>query len=109
MRGEQSQIFDLIIVGKERKARLEDGYHDAGYRSGWQVLSNSATAFAAAFVWNSAFAPGSIHTKITMFFGLNLQTMLRLDKPIEYDGSWCPMSTVVGGGWSRFLVLTALG
>jgi len=50
MRGEQCQIFDLIIVGKERKARLEDGYHDAGYRSGWQVLSNSATAFAAAFV-----------------------------------------------------------
>ncbi|KAG8899913.1 hypothetical protein FRC00_000683 [Tulasnella sp. 408] len=49
-------------VGKERKASLEEGHMEAGYRDGWQVLSNSFTALIASTLWSILFAPDSIHS-----------------------------------------------
>ncbi|KIY68167.1 DUF92-domain-containing protein [Cylindrobasidium torrendii FP15055 ss-10] len=37
--------------GAQRKQKLEEGEAE-GYRSGWQVLSNSASALACAIAWN---------------------------------------------------------
>ncbi|GLB42777.1 putative integral membrane protein DUF92 [Lyophyllum shimeji] len=50
--------------GKERKRRLEEGYVDAGYRTGWQVLCNSCWAVMAVTLWNAIHVPGSIHSAI---------------------------------------------
>ncbi|KAF5348292.1 hypothetical protein D9756_010515 [Leucocoprinus leucothites] len=46
--------------GKQRKAKLEPGYHEAGYRTGWQVLSNSAAGIVVAVLWNGMFVPDSV-------------------------------------------------
>ncbi|EKM77260.1 hypothetical protein AGABI1DRAFT_115410 [Agaricus bisporus var. burnettii JB137-S8] len=71
--------------GKQRKAKLEEGYQEAGYRSGWQVLCNSVCGVAAAVMWNAMFG-------------------------VEYDSSkWCPLDREVGNGWSRMLLFVALG
>ena len=101
----------LIVDGKKRKAQIEDGYQEAGYRSGWQVLCNSASGFVAAFLWNAAFVPTSIHARIANFVGVDISAMvLRLDIRIVYDNQeWCPLSRTVANGWSRTLVLSVLG
>ncbi|KAF8966823.1 integral membrane protein DUF92-domain-containing protein [Flammula alnicola] len=99
--------------GKKRKAQLEDGYQEAGYRTGWQVLCNSASAFVAAFLWNAAFEPTSIHAAIANVVGINVRTsLLHLKYPVIYDRSvdgWCPLSGAIANGWSRALVLASLG
>jgi len=103
----------LLVDGKKRKAQLEDGYQEAGYRTGWQVLCNSASGFVAAFLWNAAFVPTSIHARVADIVGVDVSaTVLQLQMGIVYDGSekgWCPLSRTVASGWSRTLVLCVLG
>ena len=102
--------FSKHTVGKDRKARLEDGYHEGGYRSGWQVLSNSFTAFLAAFVWNAAFVPWTIHAFLGKMIRIDVaRRVFRLSEDVIYDGTWCPLSTGVANDWSRILIFTALG
>ncbi|KAI6017853.1 integral membrane protein DUF92-domain-containing protein [Pisolithus marmoratus] len=55
-------VFYLLATqatkyGNKRKAQLEEGFQDAGYRTGWQVLCNSTAAFVAAIVWSMTFTP----------------------------------------------------
>ncbi|KAJ2914393.1 hypothetical protein MD484_g6020, partial [Candolleomyces efflorescens] len=98
--------------GKKRKARLEDGYHEAGYRNGWQVLSNSAPALCAAFLWNAIFVPSSVHARIATSLGLNLPELLSLTEIPTYDRSpkgWCPLDVTVSNGYSRLFVFAVLG
>lgn len=95
--------------GKEKKTKLEESYQEGGYRTGWQVLSNSAAAVAAAFTWNSVFVPGSIHANMATILGLHTGKMLGLTNPMIYDGAWCPLDASISNGWSRALVLAALG
>ncbi|RDB22359.1 Protein PGR [Hypsizygus marmoreus] len=83
--------------GKQRKAKMEEGYVEAGYRTGWQVLCNSAWAVGAATLWNAIYVPGSIHAAIVR--GLSGRV---------YDGNeWCAVE--YGNGWSRGLVFAVLG
>ncbi|KIK71196.1 hypothetical protein GYMLUDRAFT_235552 [Collybiopsis luxurians FD-317 M1] len=104
-------------VGKQRKARVEDSYHEAGNRSAWQVLSNSFAAFIACVLWNALFSPRSLQA---FFFSLlgpgfeaGLLTTLGLkgNTVPEYgDGSaWCPIDQEVAGGWSRVFMFATLG
>jgi hypothetical protein len=106
-------LYFSIVDGKKRKAQIEDGYQEGGYRSSWQVLCNSASGFVAAFLWNAAFVPTSIHARIADLVGVDVSaTVLQLQKGIVYDGSengWCPLSRTVANGWSRTLVLGVLG
>lgn len=99
--------------GKKQKARLEDGYHEAGYRNGWQVLSNSAAAVTAAFLWNAIFVPSSIHARIAHSLGLNVPEALNLASTIPtYDRSptgWCPLEVKVSDGYSKLLMFAVLG
>lgn len=99
------------IDGKDKKARLEDGYHEGGYRSGWQVLSNSVSALAAACLWNAAFAPTSPHARIVSWLGVDVSRMiLEIDHPEIYNPqNWCPLSGSINEGWSRMLVFASLG
>ncbi|PPQ67606.1 hypothetical protein CVT26_006816 [Gymnopilus dilepis] len=100
--------------GKSKKALLEDGYQEAGYRSGWQVLSNSASALVASFVWNAVFAPKSVQAAIADLLGIDVgYRLLGLKTPVRaYDTSdrgWCPLDGSVADGWSRALMLASLG
>lgn len=97
----------LDIDGKKRKATLEEGYQSAGYRTGWQVLSNSVGAVAAATLWNVLFAPKSLHGMAADFmFGAD-----NVGRNGEIYGAWnwCPADRDVGFGMSRALVFAALG
>lgn len=105
-------IADHLPDGKKQKARLEDGYQEAGYRSGWQVLSNSAAAVAAAFLWNAIFVPSSIQARLSRNLGLNVPELLNLGRVPTYDRGptgWCPTDVAVSDGLSRLLVFAALG
>ncbi|THU94818.1 hypothetical protein K435DRAFT_756217 [Dendrothele bispora CBS 962.96] len=101
--------------GKQKKAQLEDGYHEAGYRTGWQVLSNSSSAFIACLAWNILFSDTSLQASLPRFFGFNLKSnlssLLKINLPIpDYeDSQWCPLDASVAGGWSRVLVLATMG
>lgn len=93
---------------------MEEGYQEAGYRSGWQVLCNSASALVASFLWNATFAPRSIQAAFTRtLLGVDVgHSVLGLKKPVAYDRSsegWCPTSTTVSNGWSRALLFATLG
>lgn len=91
------------IDGKQRKAKLEDGYHEAGYRTGWQVLCNSASGVAAAIVWNALFVPESAQAWI-------VSRVVSVDAGVVYsETGWCPLDRKIAGGWSRALVFAALG
>jgi len=90
--------------GKERKARLEDGYQEAGYRSGWQVLCNSLGAVVAAILWNAAFSPQSFQARLVRRW-----ISVNVGEGIVADGSWCVLSGKVGNGWSRRFMFAALG
>ncbi|PFH49170.1 hypothetical protein AMATHDRAFT_63658 [Amanita thiersii Skay4041] len=91
--------------GKQQKARLEEGYHEAGYRNGWQVLCNSAFAFVATSVWNVYYVPGSPHAWVAELVGFTPR-----NNGITYrPDSWCPTDGQVSGGWSRVLVFIVLG
>ena len=103
-------IFLTYLDGKDRKARLEDGYHEGGYRSGWQVLSNSASALVAACLWNGAFAPNSIHARILNWLGVDINSILGTNHFETYNPeSWCLLSGSINEGWSRMLIFASLG
>ncbi|KAF9554230.1 hypothetical protein CPC08DRAFT_696892 [Agrocybe pediades] len=92
--------------GKKRKALLEDGYQEAGYRSGWQVVCNSATALIASLLWNVVFEPLSVQAIAAHILGIEAGRMLA--EPPS-DRSWCPLSTNISNGWSRTLMFVSLG
>ena len=102
--------FFTYLDGKTRKARLEDGYHEAGYRSGWQVLSNSASALVTACLWNAAFAPNSIQARILNWLGVDIISILGINHLETYSPeSWCLLSRSINEGWSRILIFASLG
>ncbi|TCD62511.1 hypothetical protein EIP91_006785 [Steccherinum ochraceum] len=91
-------------VGKERKARLEEGHQEAGYRNWEQVLCNSFSAFVASVLWTMSFAPDSMVTR--------LLSSLAPHKGSVYDSAeWCAVSIspAGSGSWSRALVFVCLG
>ncbi|KAK7061949.1 integral membrane family protein [Favolaschia claudopus] len=91
--------------GKQKKAKLEAGYHDYGNRSGWQVLSNSFSAAVACAVWNVLFDARGVHAWGSL-------TAMKLPSNIARTYAsdvWCPASTTIGEGWSRALLFAALG
>jgi len=90
------------VDGKKRKALLEDGYQEAGYRSGWQVLCNSAAALVASFLWNANFVPTSVQAAIA-------RLIFSPREPKPFDNSWCPLSPTVFYGSSRTLMFVSLG
>ncbi|KAF7355540.1 Integral membrane family protein [Mycena sanguinolenta] len=92
--------------GKQRKAKLEAGYHDSGYRSGWQVLSNSFSAAVAASAWNILFDPRGVHAWV--WGALTAGATSTIAQTYTSD-AWCPSSNDVGNGWSRALLFAALG
>ncbi|KAH8100384.1 integral membrane protein DUF92-domain-containing protein [Cristinia sonorae] len=85
-------------VGKELKAKLEEGHQEAGYRNWSQVLCNSFSAFVASVLWTASYVPESL-----------LSSMLSSVVP-HGDGynseEWCAVSQT---GWSRTLVFVSLG
>ncbi|KIL60024.1 hypothetical protein M378DRAFT_956113 [Amanita muscaria Koide BX008] len=91
--------------GKKRKTQLEQEYHEAGYRSGWQVLCNSLSALVAVTLWNAYFVPGSIHGLLVKGIGFKVPT----SGPIYGAGAWCPTERTIGSGLSRFLFFAVLG
>ncbi|KAK7047290.1 hypothetical protein VNI00_006521 [Paramarasmius palmivorus] len=97
--------------GKKIKAQLEDGYHEAGYRTGWQVMSNGFSAVIASVLWNILFSSSSIHAHIASQLGVRSSISQFLDVPNpEYDpNEWCPIDTHVANGWSRALIYATLG
>ncbi|KAG6917219.1 hypothetical protein DXG01_003424 [Tephrocybe rancida] len=88
-------------VGKDRKSRLEEGYVDAGYRTGWQVLSNSVWAVLAVTLWNATHVQWSVHALALRFVGLHL------DGRVFAPGEWC--ATRSGSRWLVFVVLGHFG
>jgi len=95
--------------GKQKKAKLEAGYHDYGNRSGWQVLSNSFSAAVASSAWNIFFVPQSVHAWI---WGALTAGAMKIPSHIARtytSDAWCPASKDVGDGWSRVLLFAALG
>ncbi|TFK35853.1 integral membrane family protein [Crucibulum laeve] len=93
--------------GKKRKAQLEDGFHEAGYRTGWQVMCNSAAAFVAAFVWNVLFFPSGPQGMLAGLLNVNVAGALGLRKgsiPTYDSKTWCPTDGAVADGWSRALL-----
>jgi hypothetical protein len=55
-------------------------------------------------LWNAAFAPSSVQAAIGRWLMDDI-----LGRTAVADGTWCPLSGTVAGGWSRRLILTALG
>ncbi|KAH7886648.1 integral membrane protein DUF92-domain-containing protein [Phlebopus sp. FC_14] len=101
-------VFYLVAsqatkYGKRRKAQLEEGFQDAGNRTGWQVVCNSLVAFIASIVWSSTFAPDVLP------WSLVAHTLRTPRGPVYVSDSWCPMSPTVFDGWSRALVFATLG
>ncbi|EGN97491.1 hypothetical protein SERLA73DRAFT_184220 [Serpula lacrymans var. lacrymans S7.3] len=89
--------------GKKRKATLEDGYQAAGYRTAWQVLCNSFTAFLAAAAWGILYAPNVLPWSI-------IRQFVSVPEATRYDSdSWCPLSPDVTNGLSRALLFSTLG
>ncbi|KAH7334001.1 integral membrane protein DUF92-domain-containing protein [Rhizoctonia solani] len=93
-------------VGKQLKGKLEEGHDMNGYRSGWQVLCNSFTAFIASCLWGALFASTSVHAYL---IGPFLPSLIARDHADLNMQKVCPMDPHVGGGWSRTLVLVVLG
>ncbi|KZT11193.1 uncharacterized protein LAESUDRAFT_601882, partial [Laetiporus sulphureus 93-53] len=88
-------------VGKQRKAQLEEGHQEAGYRTAAQVLCNSAPAFVASLLWSALFAPNSF---ISKFVG-NTVTYETPYDPV----AWCPLIPPPSAQWSRPLLFVTLG
>lgn len=89
--------------GKQKKKLLEDGYEEAGYRSGWQVLCNSVWALIASIAWTVSFMPDSFESVLVKSFGINSASNT------VYDGVWCPLDKTIEMGWSRALLMGVLG
>lgn len=83
---------NILTDGKKKKAQLEEGYEEYGYRSGWQVLSNSFSGLVCCVLWNAVYAPRSLQAWLV---------------PIAWKEplTGCP----VAGGWSRVFIMGALG
>lgn len=89
-------------VGKNRKAQLEEGHQEAGYRSAEQVLCNSFTALIATLLWSATFVPNSLASQL-------LPSELVIPGRPYSSTEWCPLSAQVTHGWSRALLLLSLG
>ena len=89
-------------IGKQKKAKLEDAHQEAGYRSAYQVLCNSFSAFVASVAWAALFDPDSL-------VGAALPSTWRGYATPYNPDKWCPLSEQPGDGWSRFLLLVTLG
>ncbi|EIM84929.1 uncharacterized protein STEHIDRAFT_169791 [Stereum hirsutum FP-91666 SS1] len=101
-------------LGKQRKARLEEGHDEggAGYRTAGQVFCNSAGAVGACVLWGVIFGAGEGWP-----FGLGGVVRgwlggLEGGEGGEWDyarGEWCPVDGSVNGGLSRKLMFVVLG
>ncbi|KIM87712.1 hypothetical protein PILCRDRAFT_3476 [Piloderma croceum F 1598] len=90
--------------GKSLKATLEEGFHEAGYRSAWQVLCNSFAAFIATVIWSVLFAPRSIPWTVASALKLGVA-----ETSLYAPDEWCPLSRDVSDGASRALLFATLG
>ncbi|KAI0074708.1 hypothetical protein K474DRAFT_1513940 [Panus rudis PR-1116 ss-1] len=88
-------------VGKELKAKLEEGHQEAGYRNAAQVLCNSFSAFVAALLWKALFEPGSWISRV-------LEGTVLPSTPYD-SAQWCAISPAVADGKSRALLFITLG
>ncbi|KAK0537316.1 hypothetical protein OC842_001686 [Tilletia horrida] len=78
--------------------------HAGGQRNAMQVLCNSATAFVAAVVFRLLYG-GEVGVQTLASWGLPARAHY-----VWLDGKgFCSLSPTAGGGWSRILVLLALG
>ncbi|KAH8826811.1 integral membrane protein DUF92-domain-containing protein [Flagelloscypha sp. PMI_526] len=92
--------------GKQRKAQYEDGYHEAGYRSAWQVLCNASTALVAAFLWNLTYDPqNNVLVRLA-----SISATPRTPVAIYDTRSWCPvLDDPHSTGLTQIFVFAALG
>lgn len=86
-------------VGKELKAKLEEGHQEAGYRSAVQVLCNSFSALVAALFWKATFEPGSWISQV-------FEGIMSSSEPYN-SAQWCAVSPTHGK--SRALLFVMLG
>ena len=89
-------------VGKSRKAELEEGHQEAGYRSANQVCCNSFSALLATLLWSATFVPNSLASQL-------LPSLFVVPGRQYSSTEWCPLSPHVTSGLSRALLLTSLG
>jgi len=89
-------------VGKSRKAQLEEGHQEAGYRNATQVFCNSFSALIATLLWSAAFVPESLASQL-------LPSLLVVPGQPYVSTEWCPLSPQITSGWSRALLLVSLG
>jgi uncharacterized membrane protein len=96
-------------VGSSRKRVLEEGHDAAAARGAVQVACNALGAWAAALLWSGAFVDG----ERDIFAAANALLVEALGVPrrlsVYEPAKWCAVDPAVGGGWSRTLVLAALG
>jgi uncharacterized membrane protein len=93
-------------MGKALKSKLEDGHQEAGYRSAWQVLCNSFTAFVASLVWNGLFIDPKSRSVVSIVSSILPADLLSRGRVYEPD-AWCALSA--SSGWSRYLLFFTLG
>ncbi|TDL23380.1 hypothetical protein BD410DRAFT_820772 [Rickenella mellea] len=89
-------------MGKNLKEFLEEGHQEAGYRSAWQVLCNSFTAFVATLLWIAMFTNNSVISSIIP------HVLIPKVAPFTPE-TWCPIALNYGDGWSRYLLYLTLG
>ncbi|CAG8559679.1 4594_t:CDS:2 [Acaulospora colombiana] len=88
-------------IGKDLKKKYEDGVREgSGQRDAFQVLCNSLPAFIACLMWKGMFS----HSIFSIFFD-----GLGRDSRIYDSAATCALAPTYGDGWSRFLLLVALG
>lgn len=97
--------------GKKIKAQLEDGYHEAGYRTGWQVMSNGFSAVIASILWNILFSSSSVQARIASELGFrdSISQYLNVSSPEYNQDEWCPVDARIADGWSRALIYATVG
>ena len=88
-------------VGKARKAALEEGHQEAGYRGAAQVLCNSLSALVASLVWSAAFVPGSLASAA-------LSGLVPPQQAYDFS-AWCPATPPAASKLSRTLLFATLG
>lgn len=88
-------------VGKELKAKLEDGHQAAGYRNATQVLCNSLSAFLASLLWSASYVPESASSWL-------LSGIISPKAAYDFD-EWCPLTPPPTLQTSRVLLFVTLG
>lgn len=64
----------------------------------------------AACLWNAAFAPHNVHAWLAEAAGVDVRRqVLGISASTIGKAEWCPLDRNIGEGWSRALVLAALG